>query len=267
MSERESIGQVFRVALAVCVVCSVVVSGAAVSLRAAQEKNRAIDRQRNMLAAAGLLPARASRDEVVAAAARVEPRLVDLNTGRFAAPGPGVPDAEKYEALQATRDPALSQPLDAKEDIAGIRRRESYALVYLVEEEGQLKRIILPVRGYGLWSTLHGFLALEGDGNTVAGLGFYAHGETPGLGGEVDNPRWKALWRGKKLYSPSGYGREVALAVTKGPASVSGPDARHQVDGLSGATLTSRGVSRLLEYWLGSEGFGPFLVNLLSGRA
>lgn len=267
MSERKSVAQVFRVALAVCIVCSVVVSTAAVTLREAQEQNRAIDRQRNMLAAAGLLPAGASRDEVIAAAARVVPRLVDLQTGRFANPGTGVPRAEKYEPLQAARDPALSEALGAEEDIAGIRRRERYALVYILEDEGQLNRIILPVRGYGLWSTLHGFLALEGDGNTVAGLGFYAHGETPGLGGEVDNPRWKVLWQGKQLYRPGGYGREVALQVTKGKAPVSGPSARHQVDGLSGATLTSRGVSHLLEYWLGREGFGPFLVNLLAGRA
>ena len=267
MSERESIGQVLRVALAVCIVCSVVVSAAAVMLRPAQESNRAIDRQRNMLVAAGLLPAGAGREEVLAAAARVQPRLADLLTGRFAVPGPGVPDVSGYEPLQAARDPARSDALDAEQDIAGIRRRERYAVVYIVEREGQLERIILPVRGYGLWSTLHGFLALEGDGNTVAGLGFYAHGETPGLGGEVDNPRWKARWHGKQVYHPGGYGHDVALEVLKGLAPVAGPDARHQVDGLSGATLTSRGVSRMLEYWLGREGFGPFLVNLLAGRA
>src|SRR5690606_17188592 len=114
------------------------------------------------------------------------------------------------------------------------------AEVYLVNDaQGQLERIILPVHGYGLWSTLYGFMALESDLNTVVGLGFAEHGETPGLGGEVDNPSWKAKWPGKKVYKDG----EVELGLIKGTVDPSSANADWQVDGLSGATLTSNEVS------------------------
>jgi len=128
-----------------------------------------------------------------------------------------------------------------------------------VEENGQLKSVILPIRGYGLWSTLHGFIALESDLNTVVGLGFYQHAETPGLGGEVDNPKWKGLWPGKKLYNEAG---EPVIHIVKGGVDPSSPNAEHQVDALAGATLTSNGVDRLLQFWLGEQGFGPYLAKL-----
>ncbi|MOA31350.1 Na(+)-translocating NADH-quinone reductase subunit C [compost metagenome] len=120
------------------------------------------------------------------------------------------------------------------------------------------------MRGYGLWSTLYGFLALKGDLNTVVGLGFYQHGETPGLGGEVDNPKWKALWNGKSLFDEQG---QLAIQIIKGSVDAQSPNASHQVDGLAGATLTSKGVHNLLHFWLGENGFGPFLAKLNNGEA
>ena len=126
-----------------------------------------------------------------------------------------------------------------------------------------LDRIILPVHGYGLWSTLYGFIALQSDANTVAGIGFYEHGETPGLGGEVDNPRWKSQWPGKQVYRDG----EAAIALAKGGVDSSSPDAQWRVDGLSGATLTSRGVTNLVQFWLGENGFKPFLNKLKTGDA
>ena len=131
------------------------------------------------------------------------------------------------------------------------------------DPQGDIDKIILPIRGYGLWSTLYGFIALEADGNTVAGLGFYEHGETPGLGGEVDNPRWKAVWPGKQVYRDG----EVAIALIKGAVDTSSANAPWQVDGLAGATLTARGVTNLVQFWLGENGFEPFLNNLKSGEA
>jgi Na+-transporting NADH:ubiquinone oxidoreductase subunit C len=134
--------------------------------------------------------------------------------------------------------------------------------VYLVEGEQGIERIILPVHGYGLWSTLYGFIALESDLNTVAGLGFYEHAETPGLGGEVDNPRWKAVWSGKQVY-PQG-SSEPAIGLIKGKALAANV---HDIDGLAGATLTSNGVTNLVKFWLGENGFAPFLTNLKAGGA
>ena len=103
-----------------------------------------------------------------------------------------------------------------------------------------------------------GFLVLEADANTVFGLQFYEHAETPGLGGEVDNPSWRAKWAGKLVYSTQGIPN---IEVVRGHVTSKGHSARHQVDGLAGATLTSRGVTNLLQYWLSEQGFGPIFAE------
>ncbi len=170
----------------------------------------------------------------------------------------------RYDQRKAAKDPASSDALTPEQDLGKIYRREQYSLVYLVQDaQGAIEKIVLPIRGYGLWSTLYGFIALESDANTVAGIGFYEHGETPGLGGEVDNPRWKALWPGKQVYRDG----EVQLGLIKGTVDPSAANAAWQVDGLAGATLTSRGVTNLVHFWLGENGFEPFLNNLRAGEA
>jgi Na+-transporting NADH:ubiquinone oxidoreductase subunit C len=228
-----------------------------VLLKPAQEANKTLDRKRNILAAAGMLDESLGVEEQFAT---VSSRIVDLRTGKFS----DDKNPESYNQRKAAKDPAISEKLSAVDDIAKISRREHYAIVYLVGgEDGQFDKIILPIHGAGLWSTLYGFIALESDGNTVAGLGFYEHGETPGLGGEVDNPRWKALWPGKEVYREG----EAALGLIKGSVDSGSSDAPWQIDGLSGATLTSRGVSNLVQFWLGENGFALFLKNLNSGEA
>ncbi|KZZ13354.1 NADH:ubiquinone reductase (Na(+)-transporting) subunit C, partial [Oleiphilus sp. HI0079] len=176
----------------------------------------------------------------------------------------GKQTALAYDQRKAQKDPKLSDSIPSEEDIASIKRRVDFAKVYLVRENEELKTIILPVSGYGLWSTLHGFLALEADANTVVGFGFYEHAETPGLGGEVDNPNWKALWPGKKVYDLD-ESDEPKLALLKGAVDRSKPDAEYKVDGLSGATLTSRGVTNLVQYWTGEHGFQKYLNKLRQG--
>jgi Na+-transporting NADH:ubiquinone oxidoreductase subunit C len=128
-----------------------------------------------------------------------------------------------------------------------------------VKKGDQLQSIILPVNGYGLWSTMYGFLALEPDAQTVQSINLYDQAETPGLGGEVVNPIWRALWKGKKVYSDKG---DVALTLVKGGVDESRADAVYKVDGLAGATLTSRGVSNLVQYWMGAEGFATYLNKI-----
>ncbi|MFZ5654228.1 MAG: Na(+)-translocating NADH-quinone reductase subunit C [Pseudomonadota bacterium] len=257
MADNESIGKTLLVTLVLCVVCAVVVASATVLLRPQQAANQALNRKENILAAAGLLQPGVSVERQFE---RVETRLVNLDSGEFS----DALDAGSYDQRKASRDPALSKQVPPEQDIARIQRRARYAEVYLVkDEQGRLDKLILPVKGYGLWSTLYGFIALEGDLNTVAGIGFYEHAETPGLGGEVDNPRWKALWSGKQVY---GEGGEVALRVIKGRVDTTRPESVYQVDGLSGATLTSRGVDNLIHFWLGEQGFGTFLARLRSGE-
>lgn len=260
-NQKESTIRTLLVALVVCLVCSIFVAGGAVALKPVQVENRELDKQRSILAIAGLGQPGMSASEVKALyAERITARVVDLSSGEYS----DAIQAAGFDPLKAAKDPTLSDALPGDQDIASIKRRERFTTVYLVEKDGQLDTLILPVRGYGLWSTLYGFLALKGDLDTVVGLGFYQHGETPGLGGEVDNPKWKALWNGKSLFDEQG---QLAIQIIKGSVEPGSPNARHQVDGLAGATLTSKGVNNLLHFWLGKNGFGPFLAKLNNGEA
>ncbi|MDR2260740.1 MAG: Na(+)-translocating NADH-quinone reductase subunit C [Azoarcus sp.] len=255
-SNKESIARTLIVALVVSLAASVFVAGSAIYLKPVQQQNRLLDKQRSILAIAGIGGAERSAEEVRALfARRIEAQVVDLATGEVNA---GL-DPASFDALKAAKDPRTSIELPGGEDIALIKRREQFTTVYrLLKDDGsgELEALILPVRGYGLWSTLYGFIALRPDLNTVVGLGFYQHGETPGLGGEVDNPKWKGLWPGKTLFDDEG---RPAIQIVKGGAA---QGAVHQVDGLAGATLTSKGVNHLLTFWLGEQGFGPYLDKL-----
>ena len=262
-SDKDSMKNILIVALSVCFVCSVIVSGAAVSLKPERLVNKALDRNKNILIAAGLFEKGVTAEsEIDGLFESFDIRVVDLQAQRLLSAEElaetGI-DFDRYDQRKAAKDPARSVGLSTEEDIASISRRANYAIVYLLKQEERLDRIVLPVHGYGLWSTLYGFIALESDGNTVSGITFYEHQETAGLGGEVDNPRWKGLWPGKEVYDESG---NVALRVIKGVVNPSSNNAKYQVDGLSGATLTSRGVRNLIEYWLGDQAFGPVLKEL-----
>jgi len=240
----------FAVVIAVCVVCSVLVSSAAVVLAPVQHENALRVRQRQILQAAGLLD---PSQDVVAQFSQVTPRMVDLQSGDYVEAG----DPVDFDVGTASRAPGSSQAVPDEADIAKVRRRPDAMPVYLVERQGRIETVVLPVHGYGLWSTMYGFLALDGDGRTIKGLTFYQHGETPGLGGEIDNPSWQAKWVGKQALAADG---GVLLRIVKGEPR--GEGAGHEVDGLAGATLTSRGVENLVHYWLGEQGFGPYLARL-----
>lgn len=247
-------------AAAVCLVCSIFVSASAVGLRERQVANRVLDRQKKVLTVAGLIEeGEAVGAQQVAELFRqsVEAQVIELASGEVDS---GINPAD-FDQQKALKDPASSRPAPANS--AGIRRLPNDALVYLVKPQGEVEKIILPIEGKGLWSTLYGFLALAPDTTTIEGIIFYAHGETPGLGGEVDNPSWKALWQGRQAYDESW---EPAIAVIKGAA---GPpeDDPHRVDGLSGATITGRGVSELVRFWLGDGGFGPYLERFRAERS
>lgn len=254
---NDSPKKMLLVAVVLCLVCSVVVSSAAVLLRPLQLENAALDRKRNIVEVAGLLGPDA---DVEAAFSHVEARVVDLETGDFSEDI----DPLRYDQRKASKDPQRSIALSPDQDIASIGRRARYATVYIVREGDTIRQVILPVHGYGLWSTLYGFLALEGDFRTVSGLKFYDHAETPGLGGEVDNPSWQEKWDGKVAFDESG---KPIIEVIKGVVDPTRPGAEHRVDGLAGATLTTRGVDNLMKFWLGDNGFGPFLSRMREKEA
>jgi Na+-transporting NADH:ubiquinone oxidoreductase subunit C len=168
-------------------------------------------------------------------------------------------DPADYDQRAAARDPRSSVALPPRRDFAKIGRRANYAVVHLVKQHGAVQLVILPVHGSGFVSTLYGYLALAGDANTILGLSFYEHAETPGLGAEVNDPAWRALWRGKKIRDADG---QLRIQVIKGRVDAAAASAEYEVDGLSGATRTGDGVTNLLRFWLGADGFGPYLENI-----
>jgi len=256
---RDSVLGTFLVATVLCVVCALVVSTAAVSLKKKQDENRELDRKKNILLAAALCDKNATDKEVDKIYAKqIEEVLIDLDTGEPV--GADTVDPKTYDPVKASKDLDLKEKITPKGELPGFTFREPYASVYKIVDGDQTQGYIFPVYGKGLWSTLYGFLALEADKTTVRGITFYKHGETPGLGGEVDNDTWKGQWTGKVIYQ--GDSQEVALEVLKGKVDGSSPDAVRQVDGLSGATITTKGVDNLVRYWLGPNAFGKYLAKL-----
>jgi Na+-transporting NADH:ubiquinone oxidoreductase subunit C len=246
--------------LLICAVCSIFVSISAVALSARQEVNATLDMQKNVLQAAGVMKAgqQMTVAEIDAAFETVQAVIIDTLTGEKAA---GV-DAATFDQKAAAKDPARSRKVERNPSL--ITRVPEQAKVYEVRDDaGVLEMVILPIEGYGLWGTLYGFVALDADMRTLRGLTYYKHKETPGLGGEVDNPRWKALWPGRLAFDDSG---EVKITVIKGLAGPAS-EAPYKVDGLSGATITSRGVTNMLKFWLGENGFGPYIGKLRGGAA
>lgn len=245
------------VALAVSLASALVVSTAAVLLKPYQEANKERDRQQRILEIVQRLPG--SEALLGAAAAEnVETVMVELSTGNIVRSM----DAATYDQRRAAADPARSIVIPPAQDIARIKRRAEFAPVTLVVRDDQIELIILPIHGSGYASTIYGFLALRGDGDTVVALSFFEHSETPGLGGEITSPEWLAEWPGKSVHDADGH---VRIGVAKGQVEPGAADAAYLVDGISGATRTSDGVTNMLRFWLGDYGFGPFLERIRSG--
>ena len=252
MASKETPMKTITVVAALCLVCSIIVSGAAVGLRDAQNANKALDKQTNLLSVAGKLEAKANVGELYAKF--VEAKFVDLNTGSYVEE-----NAATFDQLKNVKDLTKSTDLTGK-DVAGIKRRSNVADVYLVKNaQGNVESYVLPVYGRGLWSTMYAFVAIDKDGKTVKSIQYYDQGETPGLGGEILNPLWTAKWEGKQLFNANG---DVAIRVVKGGGQDKTPSG---IDGLSGATLTSQGVENTFQFWIGDSGFGPFLKKLQNG--
>lgn len=251
MSSKESPTKTIVVALLLSLVCSVVVSTAAIKLKPIQQKNQALDKKRNILVAAGLMQDKSSAD-VEALFGQVESKFVDLSTGEF------VDAPANFDQRKAAKNKATNVALTAEQDLGGIGTRSTIANVYMVKKDGQLDSIILPIHGKGLFSTLYGFIALDKDLKTVKGLKYYEHGETPGLGAEVENPSWLEKWPGKQALDADG---EPVLMLVKSVA-----DEANEVDALSGATWTTNGVQNMIHFWLGDNGFGPFLDKVRAGE-
>lgn len=242
---RKAVG----VTLLVALVSALVVSSASVLLKPLQQAHIERDRQARLEAMIDTLPA--MRELMVEAGIdTLETRIVDLASGRFDL----AIDPATFDPAAAAAAPAASVALPPEADLAGLKRIATHAPVYLLQRDGALHLIVLPISGLGYQSTIRGSLALEPDLTTVAALTITEQGETPGLGARIEEPAWQALWAGKEIADPDG---RIVIRVAQGPAA--GP---YEVDGISGATRTGNGVTNMLAFWLGPQGFGPFLDRL-----
>lgn len=263
MSAKNSNVSTAVTALILCLVCSVMVSAVAVGLKSKQQENARLDLNKNILMAADMYDPETDSSSVIPERfADFDVRLVNLQTGKFATDqeisAAGINDVDGYDASKAARTPYLSTSL--ADDMAKIGGKPNFAKVYLAKDaNGEIDQIVLPIHGAGLWGPIFGLLTLDKDLNTVKGVNFYQHKETPGLGSRIEEPQWQETWVDKELYNEDGSRK---IAVVKAGTAREG-----QVDGISGATLTIRGVNNLLQYWIGEDGYKPFLDNLKAGQA
>lgn len=253
----DSTKKTIQVALGVCLVCSILVATAAVSLSSKQAENKQLDKIKNILTAGGIDFENKNIKDIYNK--RIKAIIVELETGNIIDPATksDLLKPENFDVKKVSNIQDLSTRIPPEKDIAGIKRKPTHMVVYeVVDDKGEVEKYILPVHGKGLWSTLYGFISFEKELEEVEGITFYEHGETPGLGGEVDNPTWKSSWKNKKAFDKNG---RFIIQVLKGKVDRNGPDADHQIDGLSGSTLTTRGVDNLLKFWLGENGYSAFI--------
>ncbi|AEI15537.1 NADH:ubiquinone oxidoreductase, subunit C [Flexistipes sinusarabici DSM 4947] len=253
--KRESDLRIFVVALSLAVVCSVVVSVTAVMLQPIQAKNATINRNRNVLIACGEYNPKVSIKE---AFKNIRAGFVKLGTAEFVESDDLSDFYRNFQQISTSPKTSVNVPDDLPS--IGYPTVPKHMPAYILQDEnGQISKVVIMVYGKGLWSTLYGFLSVKSDGRTVQGLTFYQHGETPGLGGKVDNKEWKQQWNGKKLYGKSG---NVRISVIKGNVDATAENAKYKVDGLSGATMTTNGVDNLIKFWVSDFAYGTFLKSL-----
>ncbi len=222
-------GKIVGMAFTVALIASFLVSLTAITLQPLREANRERAGKAGMLAIVSQLGAKPP-----------QARFVELSSGRYVEKDTGI-----WRQIPPGRDPAR------------IGQIEAVATVYEVHDDEALSLVILPVRGRGYKSILKGFLALESDLITVAAVKFHEHDETPGLGAVIENESWTSRWKGRQITDASG---KILIEVVKGQAR-----GIHEVDGISGATRTGSGVSKLIRFWLGPDGYGPYLEKLRRG--
>lgn len=236
--------------LLVAFIGAVLVSASAVLLKPKQLLNKELNRRQHIEAMVAKLPGGG-------AGITIEPRLVDLQSGTYLMDE----DATAYDQRRAAKDANESIAVAKEHDIANLGRRAKKAVVYVGLKGGKTVLAILPVRGQGYGSMLYGYLGLSSDANTVIGLSFFEHSETPGLGALIDSEDWKAQWQGKTVFD----GAVIRLGVGAVTIEKGTEEDKYQVDALTGATWTGLGVNNLLHYWLGPDGYGPYLQKLAGG--
>ncbi len=268
-TNKESTAKTFLVVFVLCLVCSIFVAGITVSLRDIQDKAKALDKQENIVRVSGLNFVEGKDNAADIYEKNIQGKFVSIKDNKVLSKVEAdkllndqkVKFVSDFDYVAVSKAGEYSHPIAGDKDVAGIRFRSDVMPVFVAKQDGKVISYIFPFYGQGLWSTLFGYLAIAPDGKTVQGVNFYEHGETPGLGGEISNPIWDAKWQGKNLYDGA-----TILHVVKGSATKS-----TEIDGISGATLTGKGVTNCLQYWLSDDAYGkllkdPSILKALSGE-
>lgn len=237
----DTVPRTLAVAVFVALVCSAIVSSAVYLLRPMQQGYALVERNRAVLDAAGWLPDDGLSDrEVVERFLDLDAHVVDIATGAY------VPELDGH-AFDHWRPVVTENATDNTAESA------DRVPVYIVRDGGRLDRIVLPVHGPGMWSTIYGYVALDADLSTVSDIVFFQHGETPGVGDRIEDQEWRNEWRGKKIYGSDG---SVRIDVVKRGAS------EFEVDLISGASVTCDAVGSFVRNWFSAEGYRPLLERL-----
>lgn len=196
--DNESPLKALIVVTATALVCSVLVTVAAVTLQPIQRAYQDLERIRFIVGISGTTETveEMSELEVIGAFQDLDARIVDLERGFF----DDTYNPNTFDTSELAADPQFSVPIPADQDSANLGRRSRLVTVYLLQDGDALRRIILPIYGQGMWSTIYGYLAIGSDLNSIADMTIYEQGETPGIGDAILRPAWQAQWRGKKLY-------------------------------------------------------------------
>jgi len=222
-------------AAAVTMVCSVLLASAATLLKERQDQNIQLDIKYNILSVLGLVESKDIAPEKLLS-------LYDENVNTF------VVDL-KGQLVEGS----IAEDIDP-------RKTPELLPVYTRQSNGIVEAYCLPTQGKALWSTVKGYIALESDLNTVKGITFYSHGETPGLGGEIEKESFTSSYKGKTILNSQG--EIVSVEIVKGKIRAGTKGIEHKVDGISGATLTGNGLNEFIKATL--EKYEPYF-NVVRG--
>lgn len=253
---KDSPRNAFFVVMITALVCSSLVSAAVVVLRPIQLNNQMLDRSRNIMQLTGLLPGEqvVEDEDMLELYKSLDVRIINIDDAIY----DEEIDPVTFNTRLALNDPELSVSIPSELDLASLGRRTRFVPVYMVWDDDGLDRVILPVRGNGMWSMLYGYIALEPDFNTISGMTFYEQNETPGLGDQITHRHWLEQWQGRQVYDDEGNPR---FRVNESVVQPGSETARFEVDALTGATVTADAVTSMVHYWFGPHGYQDFLRN------
>ncbi|MBF9029030.1 FMN-binding protein [Rhodobacterales bacterium HKCCE3408] len=247
---NDSRTKTIAVAFAVSATCAILVSAATVYLRPIQTANRAAEEQARIESLVRGIPGMSALLE--RSGGTLSTVVIDLDRGRAAETVTPV----TLEAALA--DPANWTTLGPGEDLAGLGQRPDYAQVFLLRDGEDVSLVLLPISGAGYNGRIDAALALTGDMNTIAGLSITSQSETPGLGARIEEEAWLSDFPGTRTRDDSG---TLRFTVARGSAG-----SVYEVDGITGATRTSNAMTRIIRFWLGPDGYEPFLNAVRRGE-